>query len=32
MVSSRPVPGLDDLTVTGFGFTIGGLLLMPLAS
>ena len=31
MVSSRPVPGLDDLTVTGFGFTIGGLLLMPLA-
>ena len=22
---------LDDLTVTGFGFTIGGLLLMPLA-
>ena len=23
--------GLDDLTVTGFGFTIGGLLLMPLA-
>src|SRR5207302_1934811 len=26
-----PVPGLDDLTVTGFGFTIGGLLLMPLA-
>ena len=31
MVSSRPVPGLDDLTVTGFGFTMGGLLLMPLA-
>ena len=23
--------GLDDLTMTGFGFTIGGLLLMPLA-
>jgi DME family drug/metabolite transporter len=31
MVSTRTVPGLDDLTVTGFGFTIGGLLLMPLA-
>ena len=30
-VSSRPVPGLDDLTVTGFGFTIGGLALMPVA-
>ena len=25
------MPGLDDLTVTGFGFTIGGLALMPLA-
>ena len=31
MVGSRPVPGLDDLTVTGFGFTIGGLALMVLA-
>jgi len=31
LISSRPVPGLDDLTVTGFGFTIGGLVLMPLA-
>jgi len=31
LTSSRPVPGLDDLTMTGFGFTIGGLLLMPLA-
>ena len=31
LVSTRPVAGLDDLTVTGFGFTIGGLLLMPLA-
>ena len=31
LVGSRPVPGLDDLTVTGFGFTIGGLALMPLA-
>src|SRR5690242_16105629 len=31
LTSSHPVPGLDDLTVTGFGFTIGGLALMPLA-
>ena len=31
LAASRPVPGLDDLTVTGFGFTIGGLALMPLA-
>jgi drug/metabolite transporter, DME family len=32
LTASRPVPGLDDLTVTGFGFTIGGLALMPLAA
>ena len=31
LVGSRPVPGLDDLTVTGFGFTVGGLALIPLA-
>ena len=31
LTGSRPVPGLDDLTVTGFGSTIGGLALMPLA-
>ena len=31
LAGSRPVPGLDDLTVTGFGFTIGGLALMPVA-
>ena len=31
MAGSRPVPGLDDLTVTGFGFTIGGLVLMAVA-
>ena len=31
LTGSRPVPGLDDLTLTGFGFTIGGLALMPLA-
>jgi DME family drug/metabolite transporter len=32
LTGSRPVPGLDDLTVTGLGFTIGGLALMPLAA
>jgi drug/metabolite transporter, DME family len=31
LTSARPVPGLDDLAMTGFGFTIGGLLLMPVA-
>jgi drug/metabolite transporter, DME family len=31
IVSARPVPGLDDLTVTGFAFTLGGLLLVPVA-
>ena len=31
LVGARPVAGLDDLTLTGFGFTIGGLALMPLA-
>ena len=32
LAGSRPVPGLDELTVTGFGFTIGGLALIPLAA
>ncbi len=32
LVGARPVAGLDDLTVTGFGFTAGGLVLMPLAA
>ena len=32
LVGARPVPGLDDLTVTGFGFTAGGLILLPLAA
>src|SRR5580658_525220 len=32
LTASRPVPGLDELTVTGFGFTLGGLILMPLAA
>src|SRR6201994_4443960 len=31
LISMRPVAGLDDLTMTGFGFTIGGLILMPVA-
>jgi drug/metabolite transporter, DME family len=32
LIGARPVPGLDDLTVTGFGFALGGLALMPLAA
>src|SRR6516164_7038293 len=32
LIGGRPVPGLDELTVTGFGFTLGGLILMPLAA
>jgi drug/metabolite transporter, DME family len=32
LTGTRPVPGLDELTVTGFGFTLGGLILMPLAA
>jgi DME family drug/metabolite transporter len=32
LTGARPVPGLDELAVTGFGFTFGGLLLMPLAA
>jgi len=32
LTGARPVPGLDELTVTGFGFTLGGLILMPLAA
>jgi DME family drug/metabolite transporter len=31
LVGGRPVPGLDELTTTGLGFTVGGLLLLPLA-
>jgi len=31
LTGARPVPGLDDLTMTGFAFTLGGLALMPLA-
>jgi drug/metabolite transporter, DME family len=32
LTGARPVAGLDDLTMTGFGFTAGGLALMPLAA
>ena len=32
LTGSRPVPGLDDLTLTGFGFAFGGLALMPVAA
>jgi DME family drug/metabolite transporter len=32
LIGTRPVAGLDDLTATGFGFTIGGLALLPLAA
>lgn len=32
LIGARPVPGLDDLTVTGFGFSIGGCLLMAVAA
>jgi len=31
LIGARPVPGLDDLTVTGYGFTLGGLVLLPAA-
>jgi drug/metabolite transporter, DME family len=32
LISARPVGGLDALTVTGYGFTLGGLALMPVAA
>jgi DME family drug/metabolite transporter len=32
LVSVRPVAGLDDLTATGFGFALGGLVLRPAAA
>jgi drug/metabolite transporter, DME family len=32
LIGASPVPGLDDLTVTGFGFAVGGLTLLPLAA
>jgi DME family drug/metabolite transporter len=32
LIGARPVAGLDDLTATGFGFTLGGLILLPAAA
>jgi drug/metabolite transporter, DME family len=32
MVAARPVPGLDDLTLTGFSFTAGGAVLTVIAA
>src|SRR5215472_12162878 len=32
LIAARPVAGLDELTVTGFGFTLGGLVLLPVAA
>jgi drug/metabolite transporter, DME family len=32
LIGASPVPGLDDLTVTGFGFAFGGLALLPFAA
>jgi DME family drug/metabolite transporter len=32
VLGAEPVPGLDDLTTVGLGFTVGGLLLAPLAA
>jgi DME family drug/metabolite transporter len=31
VIGSSPVPGLTDLTVNGYGFTLGGVILTPLA-
>lgn len=31
LIGARPVPGLDAMTTTGVGFTLGGALLVPLA-
>jgi DME family drug/metabolite transporter len=32
LIGARPVAGLDDLTATGFGFALGGLILLPVAA
>jgi DME family drug/metabolite transporter len=32
LIGASPVPGLDDLTVTGYGFALGGLVLLPFAA
>lgn len=32
LIGTSPVPGLTDLAVNGYGFTLGGLVLLPLAA
>jgi drug/metabolite transporter, DME family len=32
LLGASPVAGLDDLTLNGFGFSLGGLVLLPLAA
>jgi drug/metabolite transporter, DME family len=32
LIGTSPVAGLDDLTVNGFGFSLGGMALLPLAA
>jgi DME family drug/metabolite transporter len=32
LISARPVAGLDDLAASGFGFALGGLVLLPVAA
>jgi DME family drug/metabolite transporter len=32
LLAARPVAGLDEATTTGLGFTVGGLVLLPLAA
>ena len=32
LLGASPVPGLDELTLNGFGFLLGGLMLLPLAA
>ncbi|HEU5417610.1 MAG TPA: EamA family transporter [Streptosporangiaceae bacterium] len=32
LIGASPVPGLDELALNGFGFTLGGLALLPLAA
>jgi DME family drug/metabolite transporter len=32
LIGTSPVPGLDDLTLNGFGFSLGGIALLPLAA
>jgi drug/metabolite transporter, DME family len=32
LIGAPPMPGLDDLTLNGFGFSLGGMALLPLAA